>query len=170
MPPKLLADLPADVVQHILGRLTLAHHIARIAPTCKVVSVAARNAMKVRKFSGEVVTLVGHNVMSVAAAPDGRIVTGSSYKTLKVWRNGACERTIQAHIHEVTALAVLPGGARFVSAATAPPPRSCGRSTALATGRPRAGRGRPRRRRRYRRDVGVAGSRGLCDLSSNQSS
>ena len=29
----------------------------------------------------------------------------------------------------------------------------------------RAGRGRPRRRRRYRRDVGVAGSRGLCDLS-----
>ena len=133
MPPKLLADLPADVVQHILGRLTLAHHIARIAPTCKVVSVAARNAMKVRKFSGEVVTLVGHNVMSVAAAPDGRIVTGSSYKTLKVWRNGACERTIQAHIHEVTALAVLPGGARFVSAATAPPPRSCGRSTALSS-------------------------------------
>ena len=59
MPPTLLADLPADVVQHILGRLTLAHHIARIAPTCKVVSVAARNAMKVRKFSGEVVTLVG---------------------------------------------------------------------------------------------------------------
>jgi len=42
MPPLLLADLPADVVQHILVRLTLAHHIARAAPTCKVVSVAAR--------------------------------------------------------------------------------------------------------------------------------
>ena len=119
MPPKLLIDLPAEVVQHILGRIQLAHHIARAAPTCKVVSVAARNVIKVRKFSGEVVTLVGHNVMSVAAAPDGRIVTGSSYKTLKVWRNGACERTIQAHIHEVTALAVLPGGARFVAAAAA---------------------------------------------------
>ena len=104
-------------------RIQLAHHVARAAPTCRVVSVAARNVIKVRKFSGEVVTLVGHNVMSVAAAPDGRIVTGSSYKTLKVWRNGACERTIQAHIHEVTALAVLPGGARFVS---------CGDRTATA--------------------------------------
>ena len=56
----LLADLPADVVQHILVRLTLAHHIARTAPTCKVVSVAVRNAMKVRPFSGEVVQLAGH--------------------------------------------------------------------------------------------------------------
>ena len=58
--PKLLTDLPADVVQHILVRLTLAHHIARTAPTCHVVSVAARNAIKVRQFSGEVVTLAGH--------------------------------------------------------------------------------------------------------------
>ena len=53
MAPKLLIDLPADVVQHILVRLTLAHHIARAAPTCKVVSVAARNAIKARPFSGE---------------------------------------------------------------------------------------------------------------------
>ena len=60
MPPKLLTDLPADVVQHIVVRLTLAHHIARIAPTCHVVSVAARNAIKVRGFSSEVVTLAGH--------------------------------------------------------------------------------------------------------------
>ena len=79
MPQKLLTDLPADVVQHILVRLTLAHHIARIAPTCKVVSVAARNAIKVRQFSGEVMTLAGHTdwVRCVAAADDGRIVTGS---------------------------------------------------------------------------------------------
>ena len=55
MAPKLLTDLPADVVQHIVVRLTLAHHIARIAPTCKVVSVAARNAIRVRQFSSEVV-------------------------------------------------------------------------------------------------------------------
>ena len=55
--PKLLTDLPADMVQHILVRLALAHHIARAAPTCKVASVAARNAFKVRPFSGEVVTL-----------------------------------------------------------------------------------------------------------------
>ena len=49
--PKLLTDLPADVVQHILVRLTLAHNIARTAPTCKVVSVAVRNAFTVRPFS-----------------------------------------------------------------------------------------------------------------------
>ena len=77
----------------------LAHHIARAAPTCKVVSVAARNAIKVRQFSGEVVTLewARSRVMCVAAAPDGRVITGSNDRTVKVWRDGACERTIQAH-------------------------------------------------------------------------
>ena len=80
MPPKLLADLPADLVQHILGRLTLAHHIARIAPTCKVVSVAARNVIKVRKFSGEVVTLVDRAAAAAAAGtwssqdPEGYVI------------------------------------------------------------------------------------------------
>ena len=62
MPQKLLADLPADVVQHILVRLTLAHHIARAAPTSHVISVAARNAIKARKFSAEVVTLAGDKI------------------------------------------------------------------------------------------------------------
>ena len=60
MPSLLLTDLPTDVVQHIVVRLTLAHQIARAAPTCKVVSEAARNAIKVRQFSAEVVTLAGH--------------------------------------------------------------------------------------------------------------
>ena len=57
MPEKVLTDLPADVVGHIVARLALAFHVARAAPTCKVVSVAARNAIKVRGFSSEVVTL-----------------------------------------------------------------------------------------------------------------
>ena len=39
-PAKVLLDLPSDVVEHIVVRLTLAHHIARAAPTCKVVSGA----------------------------------------------------------------------------------------------------------------------------------
>ena len=56
MAPKLLIDLPTDVVEHILVRIQLAHHIARAAPTCKVVSVAAGNAIRARQFSGEVVT------------------------------------------------------------------------------------------------------------------
>ena len=34
--PKLLTDLPADVVQHIVVCLTLAHHIARAAPTWRI--------------------------------------------------------------------------------------------------------------------------------------
>ena len=73
-PATLLTDLPTDVVEHIVVRLTLAHHIARIAPTCKVVSVAARNAIRVRQFSSEVVTLAGHadGVECVAAELDGR--------------------------------------------------------------------------------------------------
>ena len=77
MAPLLLTDLPADVVQHIVVRLTLAHHIARTAPTCKVVSVAARNAIKVRRFSSEGVTLAGHTgeVRCAAAGPDGRCRT-----------------------------------------------------------------------------------------------
>jgi WD40 repeat protein len=114
MPQKLLTDLPSDVVQHILVRMTLAHHIARTAPTCKVVSVAVRNAIRVRKFSSEVV-IAGHDVLCAAAAPYGRIVTGSSNNTVKMWRDGVCERTIAAHSQWVEAVAVLPGGARFVS-------------------------------------------------------
>ena len=118
MPPLLLTDLPGDALQHIVVRLTLAHHIARAAPTCHVVSVAARNAIRVRQFSSEVVTLAGHTnwVQSVAVAPDGRIITGSYDNTVKVWRDGACERTIQVHTSKVNAVAVLQGGARlFVS-------------------------------------------------------
>ena len=74
MPQKLLTDLPTDVVQHILARIQLVHHIGRAAPTCHVISVAARNARKVRPFSSKVVALAGHafGVKCVAAAPDGR--------------------------------------------------------------------------------------------------
>ena len=93
--PKLLIDLPADVVQHIVVGLTLAHHIARVAPTCHVVSVAVRNAFKVRPFTGEVVTLAGDDRMwSLAVAPDGCVVA-CLYTEAKVWRDGACERTIK---------------------------------------------------------------------------
>ena len=102
----ILTDLPTDVLQHIVVRLTLAHDIARAAPTCRAISVAARNAFRVRPFSRAVVTLAGHasNVFCVAAAPDGRVITGSHDSTIKVWRDGACERTIQTHTQTVTAV------------------------------------------------------------------
>ena len=55
--PKLLTDLPADMVGHIVVRVTTAHHIGRAAPTCKVVSVAARDALWEQRFSDEVVVV-----------------------------------------------------------------------------------------------------------------
>ena len=90
MPPLLLTDLPADVAQHILVRMTLAHHIARAAPTCKVVSVSARNGAVLRTFkhptscaallnAGEGFFQPVNDVSSLALLPDGlRFVSGSA--------------------------------------------------------------------------------------------
>ena len=102
-----LIELPADVLEHILFQLPLAHDIAAVAPTCCVLCDAAKLALKLRPFSGEVVTLNGHTntVKAVAAAPDGRIITGTE-NHVKVWRDGACVRTIQAHTGAVVAVAV----------------------------------------------------------------
>ena len=75
----LLTDLPADVVQHIVVRLTLAHDIARAAPTCRAISVAARNAFTVRPFFGGVVTLAGHRTglrCVASCAPSSTTHTG----------------------------------------------------------------------------------------------
>ena len=62
-------------------------------------------------------TLSGHtdSVRCVAAADDGHVLTGSDDKTVKVWRGDELVRTIEAHTREVMAVAVLPGGARFIS-------------------------------------------------------
>ena len=120
--------MPTDVVQYILARIQLVHHIGRAAPTCRVISVAARNARKVRPFSRKVVTLAGHGfgVNCVAAAPDGRYVIGSEDSIITVWHDGACVRTLQAHPPNhpyamiAMEVAVLPGGARFVSGSVSP--------------------------------------------------
>ena len=74
-----LLELPADVLGLVLYQLPLAHDIAAVAPTCRALCDAAKLALKLRPFSGEVVTLAGHThtVTCVAAAPDGRIITGS---------------------------------------------------------------------------------------------
>ena len=71
-----------------------------------------------RSSSSEVVTLAEDDpAYAVATAPDGRVITGlSGYGDGKVmvWRDGACEH-IKAHADWVWAVAVLPGGTRFVS-------------------------------------------------------
>ena len=114
-----LLELPADVLGLVLYQLLLAHDIAAVAPTCHALSDAAKIALKLRPFSGEVVTLAGHTSLlrAVAAAPDGRIITGSWDSKIKIWRDGVCERTIRAHTDDVECVAMLPGGARFASGA-----------------------------------------------------
>ena len=61
--------------------------------------------------------LRGHknSVNCVAAADDGHILTGSSDGIVKVWRGDELVRTIEGHTNYVYAVAVLPGGARFIS-------------------------------------------------------
>ena len=101
--PELL-DLPAELLQHIAVRLTLAHDIARTAPTCRAISVAVKNAFLVRPFSGEVVKLKApdheHDIVRcVAVAADGRIAAGDDDYEIKVFRDRVWERTMHGHDH-----------------------------------------------------------------------
>ena len=109
-----ITDLPADVLACVLCRMPTVFQIGPTASVSCAFRDAVQLAFKARPYSGEVVTLAGHiNVVKkVAAAPDGRIITGSFDSTIKVWRDGACERTTQAHNgHWIWAVVMLPGGA-----------------------------------------------------------
>ena len=110
-----LIELPADVLGLVLYQLPLAHDIALAGLTCRALCDAAKLAIKARPYSGEVVTLAGHTnwVYGLAAAPDGRVLTGAD-GTVKMWRDGACVRNIDADNKYVHAVAVLPGGVRFI--------------------------------------------------------
>ena len=124
----------------ILFRLPLAHDIALTASTCRLLRDAARLAFKARPYIGKVVSLfhtekflmvAAHrdDVVCVAAAADGRVITGSMDRSIKVWRSSAeprwsavgsdPKRSVcaipSAHRASVNSVVVLPGGARFVS-------------------------------------------------------
>ena len=106
-----LTDLPAE----ILGGLILAQRprlvdIKAVRHLCRAFRAAAEHAKQAHR---RVCFEHDHWVQYVAAARDGRIITGFDV-TVKVWRDGACERTIPAHHDWVVGVAVL-GGARFVS-------------------------------------------------------
>ena len=92
MPPKLLIDLPADVVQHILVRMVIAHHIGRTALTCKVVSVADKTVKLFNVNDGAVLRTFKHHtrtVTSLALLPDGlRFVSGSDDQTARIAYHG----------------------------------------------------------------------------------
>ena len=124
--PGKLAELPADVLGLVLYQLPLAHDIAATALTCRTFHASAKLVQKLRPFTGKVVTLatpecnVGHKaeLNCVAAAPGGRVITGADKGIVNVWRDDACVCTIEGHDAHVIAVAVLPGGARFVSVST----------------------------------------------------
>ena len=86
--------LPADALGLVLYQLPLAHDIAAVAPTCHALCDAAKLAMKLRPFTSEVVTLARRTgVLCVAAAPDGRVITGLTGGIVKVRRDGLHRRS-----------------------------------------------------------------------------
>ena len=89
-----IAALPSDVLSLVLTQLSLAS-LVRSKRTCRAFRDAAPEAEKAVRRRG-CVHEHAHGVDCVAAAPGGRLITGS-YRDVKVWRDGACERTIQAH-------------------------------------------------------------------------
>ena len=88
--------LPSEVLSHVLSKLCLVHEIAAVAQRAARLSSRAQLLAKARPFSSVVVTLAGHTtaVQCVASAPDGRVITGSIGRIIRIWRDGACERTI----------------------------------------------------------------------------
>jgi WD40 repeat protein len=121
-----LLQLPNDMLALTLYQLPLAHDIAASALTCHSLHAAAKEAQKLRPFTGKVVTLkaaecaLGHKseINAVAAAPEGVLVTGADKGLVRVWKKEEVVCTIEAHDAHVIAVAVLPGGQRFVSVST----------------------------------------------------
>ena len=106
--------LPADALGLVLYQLTLAHDIAAAAPACHVLCDAAKLAMKLRPFSGEIIVDSHAMPVRAVAVADGRIIIASSFAHVGTIKCGV--RTIShAHADWIRAVAVLPGGARFVS-------------------------------------------------------
>jgi len=108
-----ITALPSDALSLVLAQLCLVRDIKRAKRTCRAFRDAAAEAERKHRL----VCFEGHKneVLSVATSPDCRIITASRDMTINVWRDGACERTSQSHEHIVRAVAVLRGGARFVS-------------------------------------------------------
>lgn len=123
-----LLALPCEVLAHILYCLPLAHDIAASSLTCKALCVAARRAFAFRPFSGKVVTLTApgwsrgsvrnRELNAVAAGPDGVLITGADKGIVGVWKKDELVCALEAHDAHVIAVAVLPGGQRFVSVST----------------------------------------------------
>ena len=110
-------ELSADVLALIIAKLPFSRKMIDKAPTCRAFAHAVRLAVQAHRR----VCYEGHRrgILAVAAASDGHLITGAMDKTIKVWRGGKCVFTTKdeapGHSNDVNALAVLPGGVRFVS-------------------------------------------------------
>ena len=115
-----MCRLPLEVQACILYYLPLAHDIGLVGLACRTLRDAAKLALKARPFSGEVVTLAGHNaaVRTITVTSDGIVITASDGDdedgdgekwNVRFWRDGACVgmlRTSAQHglLHAVAAL------------------------------------------------------------------
>ena len=113
----IVIELSADVLALIIAKLPFSRKMIDKAPTCRAFAHAVRLAVQAHRR----VCYEGHRrgILAVAAASDGHLITGAMDKTIKVWRGGKCVFTTKdeapGHSNDVNALAVLPGGVRFVS-------------------------------------------------------
>ena len=102
-----IAALPTEILSLVLAQLRLVRNIKK-ARVCRALRDAAPEAEKAHRrvcFEHTDVT-----VNCVAAAPDGRVVTCSNNKFVKVLRDGVCESTIEMAGIGVKGVAMLPGG------------------------------------------------------------
>ncbi|XP_004363948.1 phospholipase A2-activating protein [Capsaspora owczarzaki ATCC 30864] len=102
--------------------VTLAGHtdtVSAIGETAAGLLVTGSWDKNVRVWDGGecLSVLSGHEqaVWAVLGLPDGDILTGSADKTIRVWRDGSAVKTIRGHRDCVRGLALLTGGAGFVS-------------------------------------------------------
>ena len=85
--------LPSDLLVLVLAQLSLVRNIKGVKRVCRAFRDAAGPAEQIHR---RVCLEDTARVICVAAAPDGRVITGADDKTVNVWREGTCERT-EAH-------------------------------------------------------------------------
>ena len=121
----LLTDLTDDALTLVLCRVPLAHDIARAAQASRRLKHVAELAFAVRPFSPEVLTLRHHNgePRHVAVTDDGHILIGRNSGApgdregfVDAFRGDELVRSIRTSL--IIALALLPGGTRFIIGST----------------------------------------------------
>jgi len=66
---------------------------------------------------GSTVELHSDQVLCLAVAADGTLASGSLDRTIRIWKNGECERVLKSHAGRVTSLAFNPDGTQLASGA-----------------------------------------------------